>query len=386
MLTSPQTLAVRQLSELRSDVRLILVHPNFVSQHALIRWFGEGFSYIRFHGTSLLSDELMTQFDAAHAEQAAAAGTAIVLDECDRADAEALVIFLRRLLDNHTTPRIYLLTRHLPLPVLRDEVLRPLTTLIPVDDRSMLWDYSQRLDNPTKLLEVYALGAGRVFVDGRLVRNWDGVLPRALFFYLIDRGMVTRQEIFETFWPNLPVREATNVFHVTKRKINEVLQTDLTMYLSGYYHIAPQLQLSYDVSLFNLLVQDALVAPPEEAEDMLVHALSLYHGDFLSPLNLEWIKPRRYNMRVTFCEALAALGRVVQDSGDQGRALQLYLRAAAIQRTRQDIIESAVRLYAGMDMQAEARTCLENLQAELTRAQAGELTPSLRAFAASLRA
>ena len=69
--------------------------------------------------------------------------------------------------------------------------------------------------------------------------------------------MVTRAEIFQTFWPNLTTREATNVFHVTKRKISEVLGTELTVYGSSFYHISPQIQLSYDVSLFNQLVQDS---------------------------------------------------------------------------------------------------------------------------------
>lgn len=385
MLTSPQTLAARQLSELRSDVRLIVVHPNFVAQHTLMQRLDDGFIYVRFQGTTLVSDELWAQFAGARAEQADLGEGMIVLDECDRADADALVEFLRRLSTALPAARIYLLTRYLPLKLLQDAALRPLTALVPVAEEAMLWDYSQRLNNPTKLLEVYALGAGRVFVDGRLVQNWDGVLPRALFFYLIDRGMVTRQEIFETFWPNLPVREATNVFHVTKRKINEVLQTDLTMYGSGYYHIAPHLQLSYDVSLFNLLVQDALVASPDEAEVRLMQALSLYHGEFLSPLNFEWVKPRRANMRMTFCEALAALGRVVQDRGDDRRALQFYLRATTMQRTRQDIVESVVRLYAGLNMPAEARQCLDNLKAELARTQAGDLLPSLQAFGESLR-
>ena len=40
--------------------------------------------------------------------------------------------------------------------------------------------------------------------------------------------MVTRDEIFETFWPGLPTKEATNVFHVTKRKISERLGYELT--------------------------------------------------------------------------------------------------------------------------------------------------------------
>ncbi len=70
-------------------------------------------------------------------------------------------------------------------------------------------------------LEIYSLGRGYAFVNGREITNWDGALPRNLFFYFVDHALVTRDEIFATFWPNLSVKEATNVFHVTKRKISE---------------------------------------------------------------------------------------------------------------------------------------------------------------------
>src|SRR5690606_15826942 len=70
-------------------------------------------------------------------------------------------------------------------------------------------------------LEVYSLGRGYALVNGQMITNWDGALPRNLFFYFMDHPLVTRDEIFATFWPNLSVKEATNVFHVTKRKISE---------------------------------------------------------------------------------------------------------------------------------------------------------------------
>ncbi len=103
--------------------------------------------------------------------------------------------------------------------------------------------------------------------------------------------MVTRAEIFETFWPNLNTREATNVFHVTKRKISEVLGTELTVYGSGFYHISPKIQLSYDVSLFNQLVQDS--DSPTADTTALRQALALYRGDYLISISMDWVVKRR---------------------------------------------------------------------------------------------
>lgn len=97
---------------------------------------------------------------------------------------------------------------------------------------------------------------------------------------------------FSDFLGGLNTREATNVFHVTKRKISEVLGTELTLYGSGFYHISPKIQLSYDVSLFNQLVQDS--DSSEGGDDqMLRQAISLYRGDYLMSLKSDWIVERR---------------------------------------------------------------------------------------------
>src|SRR5215475_12279854 len=54
-----------------------------------------------------------------------------------------------------------------------------------------------------KRLEVYAFRRGAVFVDGRPISRWEGPLVRDLFFFLVDHPLVTRDEIFDTFWPSL---------------------------------------------------------------------------------------------------------------------------------------------------------------------------------------
>src|SRR5262249_51927401 len=72
-------------------------------------------------------------------------------------------------------------------------------------------------EQPT--IDIHAFSHGNVLAEGVPVTDWNGPLVRNLFYYLVDHPMVTRAEIFETFWPELPVKEATNVFHVTKRKI-----------------------------------------------------------------------------------------------------------------------------------------------------------------------
>ena len=247
--------------------RIHLIHPNYIPQHVLLAsLINSDLIYVRFHGKQLTDDDLQAQLETAISAQTESksrdlnAIENLILDECDRALKPELDSFLKRLIDQFLG-KLFLLSRYVPTSVLQDDSVRGITQIIPSDEAVMLWDYAQRNESSGALLEVRALGDGRVQLNGELVEDWDGVLPRALFFYLVDRGMVTRNEIFETFWPTLTNREATNVFHVTKRKISEVLGTDLTVYWSGFYHISPRIHLSYDAALFTQKIHDSAVMP-----------------------------------------------------------------------------------------------------------------------------
>ncbi len=216
--------------------------------------------------------------------------------------------------------------------------------LVPVSPQDMLLDYLNRDPNRV-LLEVHALGSGQVLVNGRHIAQWDGALPRALFFYFVDRGLATRDDIFSTFWPELSTREATNVFHVTKRKISEILQVDLTVYSSGFYRLAPNIDLHYDVVSFVEAVQESAIAEPDEAEELLRRAIRLHERDFLTDFVQPWAVRRREELRSTYVDALAGLARLLEDRGEIDEALGLYSRAFGVSPQREDLARQQMRLY-----------------------------------------
>lgn len=255
-------------------------------------------------------------------------------------------------------------TRLLPLALLEDQAVLGKTQLYPCDPDRMLLDYvSQPSDRV--LLEVYGQGPGYVLVNGRPVEHWDGILPRALFFYFVDRGMVTREEIFRTFWPTLPIREATNVFHVTKRKISEILGFDLTVYWAGFYRISPQVDLHYDVVKFAESVQNSTVADAPTAKAYLQRAIDLYHGTFLSGLKGTWLDSRREDLRATYVDALSGLARLHEQDGNLAEALGLYMRAASHQPHREDLARAIMTLYDRLGQPERSLEVYERLAREL---------------------
>jgi DNA-binding SARP family transcriptional activator len=239
---------------------------------------------------------------------------------------------------------VMITSRHLPVELMQ-QVTHDQCSLLPSLPQAMLVNYCERPSDKV-ILEVYALGPNQVFINGRSLKAWDGQLPRSLFFYLVDRGLVTRSTIFETFWPSITKREATNVFHVTKRKINEILGHELTLYRAGFYHLNDKMILYYDVLAFQEFIQEAEIATtPSEAQTAYEQAIRLYHGHFLNGLQMPWIAERQSNIQMIYADALTELGHLAKDHAKLPQALNLYARAFANAPLREDLARQLMTLY-----------------------------------------
>src|SRR5690554_3125381 len=175
-------------------------------------------------------------------------------------------------------------------------------------------------------LEVFALSGGHVYANGRPVTSWDGSLPRHLFYYFVDHPMVTRDEIFSVFWPKMSIKEATNVFHVTKRKISERLGHELTNYSSGFYVHSRRLSIHYDAHLFESAVDQA-IEDEDNAPYLWYKAVQLYRDEYLPYIDMPWVNERRDTLRQKYARALIGLGRFHRGLNELDAALGYLLRA-----------------------------------------------------------
>jgi DNA-binding SARP family transcriptional activator len=220
-------------------------------------------------------------------------------------------------------------------------------------------------------LEVYALAGGsRVLIDGRPITAWEGSLPRNLFYFFVDKARVTRAEVFEAFWPTLGVKEATNVFHVTKRKISEKLGYDLTSYENGFYVPNNRLNRLYDVGLFEEYVDTALKAADEaEAEENWFKAVQIYRGQFLKEVTMDWAQQRRAELRDVYAQALISLARIYRSQGKADHALGYFIRATGEKPDREDVHREIMEIYADQghfdDVTAQYQMLESTLQEKL---------------------
>lgn len=240
-------------------------------------------------------------------------------------------------------------------------------------------------ESPQPQLDVYGFGQGRAFVNGRAIESWDGALPRNLFFYFIDKPHVTRNEIFQVFWPDLTKKEATNVFHVTKRKITERISRliqdghsyELTQYAGGFYVPSDKLVRHYDVQDFEDAVEQASRTLDEDAQAAHYRrAVTLYRAPFLRSVRLPWVQERREKLRLQFTEALTGLAALCQKAGDYPEALGYYIRALRQATQREDLYRNVMNVYWLLNRPADAlevyRTLEERLHQTLGVAPARE--------------
>lgn len=203
-------------------------------------------------------------------------------------------------------------------------------------------------------LEVYAFGRGHAVVNGQEITNWDGALPRNLFFYFVDNELVTRDQIFDMFWPALNVKEATNVFHVTKRKITECISNkvvedgnyELTQYGNGFYTPSNKVVRHYDVADFEAYIDKATVTFDDVKQaELYRRAIEIYKGAFLQTIDMPWVVERREKLQGLFIEALIGMGRIHKGLDEHDTALGYFIRALRENPNREDIHREVMELY-----------------------------------------
>lgn len=314
---------------------------------------------------ALRGNDVLKLAEALAQDLASIPGAVLYLDELDRLELNddfrkffaALVSNLSE--QNKLVVNARILTTEPWQQMLLDRVATVLGTGFHKNDLMFATDEANKPQ-----LEIYAFGQGQVIANGLTISVWDGALPRNLFFYFVDKDLVTRDEIFQIFWPELNVKEATNVFHVTKRKINERIcahilgnvDYDLTDYSGGFYRPGNQIVRHYDVEEFSEAVNDAGMTFDDEKQAYLYHrAIEIYRAPFLESIDMPWIFERREKLQRLYLEALIGLARYYKSTKQPESALGYFARALKDAPQREDIHRQVMMIYQELGYPDEAR-------------------------------
>ena len=378
-------LAYRKFEDQMHDKPIVIIYPRHRSRGALVamfmQYYGQNVVYYNtvheqplyaWLDTMINSAVFPVGFDQTRAaldqksepeDLAAAFGSdlaalrsgpfMLLLDQFDRMVVdESADRFFRELPAHLSHTQLVINARLLNLQPWNDLVLAGQAAVVG-DDEAM--GGSTYGDDPALgQLEVLALSGGHVYIDGRPVTSWDGSLPRHLFYYFVDHPMITRDEIFAVFWPKMTVKEATNVFHVTKRKISERLGHELTNYSSGFYIHSPRLNIHYDAQLFENAVDQA-IEDEDNAPALWYKAIQLYRDDYLSYINMPWVIERREALQNKYARALIGLGRFHRGLNDLDAALGYLLRALREKPDWEDVHQDVMMIYSQQGRIDDAR-------------------------------
>jgi DNA-binding SARP family transcriptional activator len=279
----------------------------------------------------------------------------LILDEYDRTDsADDLQAFIEQIilrLPSHC--QIVINSRTLPrLPWV--SLIAQKKAVILKEDILVSSDFYDMRTEGQPWLEVYALGPGYVLLNGEPIDTWEGHLPRLLFFFALDRPVVTRSEICQAFWPDLDNDQAVNVFHVTKRRLHKALNFDVLVHEGGYYRVNPEVSIHYDIMSF---VGALVKGRSPETQDKAAYwqeAIDLYKGPFLQGHSDSWIVERRRDYQTGYLEALSEMARIRLEEGRQEHALGLLLRAVSENDRYEPIHRQIMQLYADLGRRSEA--------------------------------
>lgn len=278
-----------------------------------------------------------------------------ILDEYDRSDAaDDIHRFVEKLADKMPPVcRMILNSRTLPrLPWVSMVAKRQAALL--QDDQLVENNFYNNYNGDDYRLEVFALGPSSVLNNGSTIETWEGHLPRLLFFFALDKPLVTRSEICSAFWPDLETDQAVNVFHVTKRRLHKAIGLDVLVHLDNHYQINPEFNVYYDVLDFVETLMRGRNPNSDSAVNAWQRAADLYRGPFLQGHNDNWIDERRYAFRTGYLEALTELASAHIHADRKEQAVKMYERGLEEDYTRQDIHRNLMRLYADMGRRPDA--------------------------------
>lgn len=331
-----------------SEPRLIVLLPDSVESYQTL-YAATSYPHAIFCRATSSKKTLMAQImDACHEQALPLSDTRYLwLDDCDVIDDQSLHQTVNELLSAHSELCIYLKTRTLPVKIINDPDLQQILSYqhSHSDARQHLTLIQQ---SDQHVIHAQAFGNGQVWVNGRLIQAWDGVLPFLLFFYIVDHGMVTRDMIFQTFWHWMPKSEATNIFHVTKRKLNEILGVTLTQFSANYYHIASNISLSYDVNDFTQILQEALYQSDDPSK--LLAASNLYKGAYLAGYESPWILDKREKLLGIYTEMTYSLAEYNREHGKPEAAVGMFAQVLGGQPQYQQAAYALMSIYKDMQL------------------------------------
>ncbi|MBN2044192.1 MAG: hypothetical protein JW757_04155 [Anaerolineales bacterium] len=238
------------------------------------------------------------------------------------------------------------------------------------------------------ILNVFGLNHGQIRLNGRNLphRAWSSVGARALFYFILDRKRVTKDEIALAFWPDFSQAKINSNFHATLWRVRKALGSkNIIVFEDGEYQFSPDAQIYFDVAEVQELLEgldksDSAV----ERRTAMRRILELYQSDYLEDIDMPWADDRRFELQNRFRQILGEMGEDYFEKRNLQTALEIYQRAIEYDPYQDDYHLRIMQCLAALGDKTAARKHYKKYKGILKEEMAIEPDDSLKKYYKSL--
>jgi two-component SAPR family response regulator len=219
------------------------------------------------------------------------------------------------------------------------------------------------------ILNVLGLNQGTIRLNGTPIppRAWSSVGARALFYFILDRKQVSKDEIALTFWPDFSQAKVNSNFHATLWRVRKALGSKTVIeFENGFYQFSGEVQIYFDVDEFeSLLSQIRQTGSPTERRTAMRRAMELYQTDYLIDIDMPWADDRRFELQGQFRAILSDLAADYFEKSNPASALEVYQLAVKLDPFQDEYHLRIMQCHATLGDVQSAKEHYHNYQANL---------------------
>ena len=221
-------------------------------------------------------------------------------------------------------------------------------------------------------LTIHAFGPGQVSLSGKkiMLSDWQTRETRELFFFFLQSGPQTKEEIAAIFWPDISPERLKMRFKTNMYRLRHAVGQNSILFEGEQYLFNHEIDFEYDVEKFKKFLELARsTTNGSERKTFLKNAIELAEGPYLADVDAEWADEQRTQIEHQYHAALIRLAGLYLDDNQAAEALSVCQIALKSDSLMEEAYRMSMRAYAILeDSAAVARvfqTCSEILADEL---------------------
>jgi len=254
---------------------------------------------------------------------------------------------------------------------------QPLPTL-----EELVSDKEEEEESEAISLNVSGLDHGKIRLNGRNLphRAWSSVGARALFYFILDRKQVTKDEIALAFWPDFSQAKINSNFHATLWRVRKALGSKgIIIFQDGTYRFSVEAQIYFDVAEVEQLLSDLdKLDSSVERRTAMRRVIELYQTDFLEDIDMPWADDRRFELQNRFRQILGEMGEDYFEKRNLQTALEIYRQAIEYDPYQDEYHLRIMQCLSALGDRKGARKHFKRYRAMLKKDMSMEPDPRLK--------